>query len=122
LEGDSTHRTVTDTEKTTWNNKADTEDIPDLTNYVKNTDYATDSVGGVFKQGNAIVVNPQTGIIYVQGKSYEQYLNSGNSNAISKGTLENVITGKGLTTKSYVDGLVGDIESILEELDIGGGI
>ena len=26
------------------------------------------------------------------------------------------------TTKAYVDGLVGDIESILEELDIGGGI
>lgn len=26
--GDSTHRTVTDTEKTTWNNKANTSDIP----------------------------------------------------------------------------------------------
>lgn len=26
------------------------------------------------------------------------------------------------TTKSYVDGLVGDIESILETLDIGSGI
>lgn len=29
---DTTHRFVTDTEKSTWNNKADAEDIPDISN------------------------------------------------------------------------------------------
>ena len=31
---DSTHRTVTDTEKTTWNNKAEVSDIPDVSNFI----------------------------------------------------------------------------------------
>lgn len=34
LTDDSTHRTVTDTEKTTWNNKAEVSDIPDVSNFI----------------------------------------------------------------------------------------
>ena len=34
LSEDSTHRTVTDTEKGTWNNKAEVSDIPDVSNFI----------------------------------------------------------------------------------------
>lgn len=34
LSEDSTHRTVTDIEKTTWNSKAETSDIPDVSNFI----------------------------------------------------------------------------------------
>jgi len=37
LSDDSTHRLVTDTEKSTWNAKADTSDIPDVSNFITNT-------------------------------------------------------------------------------------
>jgi hypothetical protein len=62
-----------------------------------------------------------TGVI----KTYAQYIDSSSTDGktfISKGTLENVITGKDLTTKSYVDGLVGDLETILTTLDVGNGV
>ena len=36
---------------------------------------------------------------------------------ISKGTLENVITGKELVNKTYVDDLVGDINSALDSIN-----
>ena len=154
--------------------------VVDLTDYVKKTDYATSSVGGVFKSGNSISVN-SNGVIQVGTNSYADYLTKANTIAIgkgtlenvitgkglvsntnyatgqtggvvksnnyfnalvsneglmysvvntyadygtkddksfiSKGTLENVITGKGLTTKSYVDGLVGDISSVLDAIN-----
>ena len=35
---DATHRFVTDTEKSTWNNKADAEDIPDISNLATKTE------------------------------------------------------------------------------------
>jgi hypothetical protein len=103
-------------------NKADVSDIPDLTDYVKNTDYATSSTGGVFKIGNSYGTTIYNGFLSGVGRTYANYSSDSNALIICKGTLENVITGKDLTTKSYVDGLVGDIESILETLDIGNGV
>lgn len=88
----------------------------DLTDYVKNTDYATNNKGGVFKSGNSISVN-SSGVIQVGTNSYTDYQSKSNTTAIGKGTLENVITGKGLTTKTYVDGLVGDIASALDTIN-----
>lgn len=90
----------------------------DLTNYVKNTDYATNNVGGVIK-----VLS--TNGTYLQGSgaiacgtfTYSNYQNQGGQTFIGKATLENVITGKDLTTKSYVDGLVGDIDSVLDAIN-----
>ena len=104
--------------------KADSalQEHQDLSNYVKNTDYATSSVGGVVKTGGTGHLAISNGVLYAETYTYANYQNNGVGTIIGKGTLENVITGKGLTTKAYVDGLVGDIESILEELDIGGGI
>jgi hypothetical protein len=61
---------------------------------------------------------------YLQGviDTYANYQSKTNSYIISKGTLENVITGKDLTTKAYVDGLVGDIQTLLDNLDVGNGV
>ena len=93
--------------------KADTSDIPDLTDYVKNTDYATSSKGGVVKVGRGSNILPD-GTIYANVYNYSGYNSADNSFFISKGTLENVIAGKELTDKTYVDGLVGDISSAID--------
>jgi len=95
----------------------------DLSDYVKNTDYASSSKGGVIKSSNDYATQiTQNGKLQTQIKSYLDYQNAYGSMFIGKGTLENVITGKDLTTKAYVDNLVGDIESILTTLDVGGGV
>ena len=109
----TTHKFVSASDKTAWNAKVD------------NTDYATSGTGGVIKVSTFRGTEMSSGIIQAVVKTYEQYqsTSSTSTNAfISKGTLENVITGKDLTTKSYVDGLVGDIESALETLDEGSGV
>lgn len=97
--------------------KADTSDIPDLTDYVKNTDYASFSNAGVVKAGYYLAVESGTGKTYAEILNYNTYNSAGNNSFIGKGTLENVITGKGLTTKAYVDGLVGDINTALDSIN-----
>lgn len=83
----------------------------DLTNYVKNTDYATSDKAGVIKPGNWFVINAN-GEAQATTASYQSYLNDANNKFIGKGTLENVIIGKDLATKqdikNYVDSLDGD--------------
>lgn len=88
----------------------------DLTNYVKNIDYATGSKGGTVRSGGFGINVNSTGQMFGVVHSYAQYNTDNNTQVISKGTLENVITGKDLTTKSYVDGLVGDIATALDTI------
>ena len=90
----------------------------DLTDYVKNTDYATSSKGGVFKtNGSAFAIGINaSGELYAGERTYAQYQAHANNAFIGKGTLENVITGKELVNKTYVDDIVGDIESLLAEV------
>lgn len=95
---DDTNQTnlfVTSTEKTTWNNKLDQSD---LTDYVKNTDYARADKGGVVKTdeielGIGIASN---GKLLTRSESFENYQRKTVYFAISKGTLENVLRGYGL--------------------------
>lgn len=61
----------------------------DLTDYVKNTDYATNDKGGIFKTANSTFVD-STGMIYATPLTITQYTNYSNYNFISKGTLENI--------------------------------
>jgi len=92
---------VTTGEKYTWNNKIDSSA---LTNYVTNTDYATNSKGGVSKvsTGKGTNVN-DNGFLVFPTRTYEQYQNNlNNDGAIGRGTLENVITGKGLLVSSDI--------------------
>jgi hypothetical protein len=90
----------------------------DLTDYVKNTDYASGSKGGVIKTSSYLGTDiTSNGELRGSSKSYSQYQNSAitSDNAlITKVTLENVISGKDLTTNAYVDGLVGDINTALD--------
>lgn len=93
-------------------------DIPDMTPYVKNTDYAATDKAGVIKLKDDFGFNlDSTGNLYVRYFNYNDYLNKVQNVAISKQTLENVITGKDLTTKTYVDGLVGDINTVLDSIN-----
>ena len=87
----------------------------DLTDYVKNNDYAKTSKGGVIKSGYyGLQVYSDTGKTYCDTYTYSTYSGIENQRFISKGTLENVIAGKELVNKSYVDDLVGDIDSVLD--------
>lgn len=95
-----------------------------LTNKVGFTDYATNSVGGIAKTSDSYgtIVYSSDGILRATTRTYQQYTGGSDNTFVSKGTLENVITGKDLTTKAYVDGLVGDVETLLTTLDVGSGV
>ena len=112
----------------------------DLSNYVQFTDYATSSKAGVIKTGTYASNVDSNGTLYAGVFNYSQYGNAGNGAFIGKGTLENVITGKNLETSNNkvtsissastdtqypsakcVYDIVGNIETILETLDIGSG-
>lgn len=89
----------------------------DLTDYVKNTDYATYNKGGVVKVGDNAITVDNSGNLKGVDLTYAQYTSAANKFIIDKGTLENVITGKDLTTKAYVDSLVGDINTALDTIN-----
>ena len=78
-----------------------TKDVNDLTNYVKKTDYATSIKSGVIyaEPQSGFMIGP-TGKPYPVTMSYSDYTSLTNTYFISKGTLENVISGKGLIDKN----------------------
>ena len=101
----------------------------DLTDYVKNTDYASVDKGGVIKVTTSYGAIMSAGH-YLQAivDTYAQYQNRDTYSFISKGTLENVITGKGLITntvnnltnyytKTEIDNTIGDINSLLDTIN-----
>lgn len=74
----------------------------DLTNYVTNTDYAGPNKVGVIRTnpdyGTSIT---SVGALISATKTYQQYQDTTTNNMfVSKGTLENVITGKGLVSNT----------------------
>ena len=97
-----------DTKKITMAQLKTAIGTPDLSDYVKNTDYATDSTGGTVKISGtyAIGLINNNGRIFADVKTYSQYDSLTTYGFISKGTLENVITGKQLTDKNYVDNAI----------------
>ena len=78
-----------------------TSDLTNDSNFVNNTDYATDSIAGVIKANVNGLLLGSTGNPYVNTYDYSQYNNLNNNYFIGKGTLENVITGKGLKANNY---------------------
>lgn len=90
-----------------WEHIGSTE--VDLTDYVKNTDYATSSNSGVFKVSNGVMIG-STGYISCNPRTYADYTGLSNSYFIAKGTLENVITGKGLISNTdYANSTTGGV-------------
>lgn len=92
-----------------------------LDDYVPKTQKATNTVLGLVRTGNMISVNA-AGELQVDTMSYTQYSQEAGNKCISKGTLENVIVGKDLANKSYVDEKIGDIDTILTNIDTGEGV
>ena len=93
-------------------------DLSDNTNYVKFTDYASGSNAGIIKTYSSRALEMINGeALSAQTKSYSEYGSLNSGAFIGKGTLENVITGKDLTTKSYVDGLVGDVGTLVDAIN-----
>ena len=90
--------------------------VIDLTDYVKNTDYASNAQAGVIKISPTYMATQLSsgGSLQTVIKTYSQYQDLSDNAYIGKGTLENVITGKELVNKTYVDGLVGDISSAID--------
>lgn len=81
-----------------WELIGDTE--ADLTDYVKNTDYASTQDAGVIKATENYGVSMQSsGQMYATNSSYQTYQNASQGYFVGKGTLENVIAGKGLQTQ-----------------------
>lgn len=70
----------------------------DLSNYVKNTDFATSNKGGVFKfsQSHGITMSSD-GFLMGATRTAEQYASNSGNMLINKGTLENVLTSKSET-------------------------
>ena len=101
LTDDTTHRLVSDTEKSTWNGK------------VSPTDYASSNTGGVIKISSTYGTTQDSGILYALTKTYEQYNSGANGMFIGKGTLENVITGKGLVSNTnYASSSAGGVVKV----------
>ena len=86
----------------------------DLTDYVKNTDYASTSKGGVVKPINDRGLNVNSdGQIIGENISYSDYLWHNQFTFISKSTLENVITGKGLVSNTnYANGTTAGVVKV----------
>lgn len=81
-------------------------------NFVKKTDYATTSKTGVIKLDNsyAVSVSSSNGNIYADTKTYAFYQSGNNGMFIGKGTLENVITGKELVTKTQMEDYINSLD------------
>lgn len=78
--------------------------VVDLTDYVKNTDYPQTNKGGVIKNNekyNFALGGPsEAGVALCAVNNYATYGTKSQFSFISKGTLENVITGKGLVSNT----------------------
>lgn len=87
----------------TWEKLGGIQVEVDLTDYVKNTDYASLNKGGVIRVNDDFGVGMVTsgggsGMITSTTKTYANYQSGDNRLFISKGTLENVLNGKGFAT------------------------
>lgn len=84
----------------------------DLTDYVKFTDIATSSKAGVIKFGNSYGTTVlSSGVLGGVTRTYDQYTSGSDYMLIGKGTLENVIAGKNLANKQYVEDYVNSLDA-----------
>jgi hypothetical protein len=83
-----------------WEMLGQKQIVVDLTDYVKFTDYASSSKAGVFLTASNYGTTISSGILVALNKNYTLYQSANNNMFIGKGTLENVITGKGLVSNT----------------------
>lgn len=127
LEGDSTHRTITDTEKTTWNNKYD-KPLAGIPKSALDSDVQTslgkaDTALQSFTETDPTVPNHVKSITTTDITNWNnKSAFSGNYNDLTnKPTIpsktSDLTNDSNFTTKSYVDGLVGDIATAIDTLN-----
>ena len=91
----------------------------DLTNYVQFNNYPSGATAGVIKTlGTYATSVDGSGRLTAQGKGYQDYTSGSGNMFISKTTLENVITGKGLV--SNTDYASGSTAGVIKTSDIYG--
>ena len=95
--------------------RGETGSTPDLSDYVKNTDYATVDKTGVIKARNFFRVST-TGDTYVESMGKEMYKNAEDTSFISKGTLENNKNDY-VGSSTPVQDLTSTVTNIQEEQD-----
>lgn len=78
-----------------------TSQLTNDSGYVTNTDYANSSTGGVVKTGSYGFNIGGIGVPYPSTVTYANYSSLPDYYFIGKGTLENVLTGKGLTDSGW---------------------
>ena len=110
LEEDSTHRTVTDTEKSTWNGKSDfSGDYGDLTNkpdIPSNTSDLTNDSGFVDNTANNLLN------YYLKTETYTKTEVDG---ALT--SKVDTVTGKGLSTNDYTDADKAEVAKVADKAD-----
>lgn len=128
LSGDSTHRVVTDVEKSTWNNKVDSS--------VTRSSHSGDFSSAITNNGNMVMLrssytddgNTKNSALVLGSSGFSIVVDDNtfievdqNNNLLLKDVIDPV-DDTDAVNKKYVDDLVGDIESILTILDVGGGV
>lgn len=87
----------------------------DLTNYVQKTDYATTSKTGVIKGSTYYGFEvSNAGVPYLDAFNYTSYQSKDNNCFIGKGTLENVIAGKGLVSNTDYAGNNDNVAGVIK--------
>lgn len=98
------------------NDKGYLSEHQDLSNYVKNTDYATNSKAGIIITGNGFGTN--SGITYAGTYGIENYNTKGKGIFISKGTLENrlaPVETKNTEQDKSIEKLNSELQELQEE-------
>lgn len=87
-----------------------TSDLTNDSDFVTKTSYASNQNGGVIKTDTSTYgTSMYSGYLTGSTRTYSQYNSAANALFVSKGTLENVITGKGLATSSDIPTKVSDL-------------
>lgn len=118
---------ITSSDISNWNNKSDfsgsytdltdkptipskTSDLTNDSDFITKTSYASNQNGGVIKTDTSTYgTSMYSGYLTGSTRTYSQYNSAANALFVSKGTLENVITGKGLATSSDIPTKVSDL-------------
>lgn len=90
-----------------------TSDLTNDSGFITDTDYATSSTGGVIIVNGFGLAMASNGTLRGNTFTYTNYGSTSNSSLITKGTLENVITGKGL-----IDNTVNNLTNYMLTTDI----
>lgn len=77
-----------------------TSDLTNDSGFITSSDYATENTGGTVKAKSTYGLSNDAGTLRAINSSYPNYVTADKQYVISKGTLENVITGKGLISNT----------------------